>query len=453
MSRSAKRWGGGSVGAFILRRLFQSVLTIFGVMLVTFLLFRMVAGDIAAAQLGQRATQQEKAEWRHRYGYDMPLVLNVHNQLVVEDKTTGDKPFAARAVGEPADAMALVPEAVEAEETGRSDLVMGRYVMGLTPDSPAAALLGLDDDQDAPGAEAWEDSSLVLLLADGSELTVPLAGVSTVGDVLNRINAAAGNDGKVEARIRNWRLGTITQSQFFDHLVTSITFDARSLANNKKLTTILRERAPFSLALTIPSLAIGWALALLIASFVAYYRGRWIDHVVVFLSVLGMCLPYLAFMMYGQWLMFRIAPSHAYGLEQRVNIYVPIAITVIAGLGVSVRFYRTVILDQVGQDYVRTARAKGLPLRTVLFKHVLRNCMLPILTNLVLAIPFLILGNLLAESFFGINGLGSLMINSIQARDEPVINALVFLTALIYTVGLLITDISYAVFDPRIRLT
>ncbi|MFW6062041.1 MAG: ABC transporter permease, partial [Planctomycetota bacterium] len=172
----------------------------------------------------------------------------------------------------------------------------------------------------------------------------------------------------------------------------------------------------------------------------------------VFLSVLGMCIPFLAFMIYGQWLVFEVAPEHAFGIHQRANIYIPVLIMVVAGLGTNVRFYRTVILDETNRDYVRTARAKGLPLQSVMFKHILKNAMLPILTQLILSIPFLIMGSLLVESYFGIPGLGDLLITSINERDEAIMSGLVYLTALIYTVALLVTDISYALFDPRIRL-
>ncbi|MFQ5454541.1 MAG: ABC transporter permease subunit, partial [Candidatus Zixiibacteriota bacterium] len=99
------------------------------------------------------------------------------------------------------------------------------------------------------------------------------------------------------------------------------------------------------------------------------------------------------------------------------------------------------MLDETGRDYVRTARAKGVPLPAVMFRHILRNCMLPILTNLILAIPFLIMGSLLLETFFGIPGLGDLLLSSITNRDEPIVSGLTFLTALIYTVGILLTDI------------
>ncbi len=300
---------------FVIRRLIHSALTVFGVMLMTFLLFRVVAGDVSADYVNPRLGQAGRDVWKHNHGLDRP----------------------------------------------------------------------------------W-------------------------------------------------------YAQFKDHLVTSVTFQGESYQTEEKLTTIIRKRAGYSLALTVPALMLGWISAMVISCFVAYYRDTWIDRIGVLLSVLGMCIPFLAYMILGQWLMFKISPSSAWGLRYRANIYLPIGISVIAGLGASVRFYRTIILDQVNQDYVRTARAKGAPLTTILFKHVIRNCMLPILTNLVMAIPFLIMGSLILENFFGIPGLGGLLIDSITRRDVPIITGLTYLTSLIYVISLLVTDLLYGVFDPRIRL-
>lgn len=315
------------MGAYVLRRLVQAVFTIFGVMLLTFLLFRVVAGDIAAAHLGQKATAKQLAEWRAKHGYDKPLLLN------------------------------------------------------LEPNEP------------------WYDT------------------------------------------------------QFLGYITKVSTFQNRSIITNDKLIDIIAARGPYSLAITVPAMALGWGLAMIISTIVAYYRASLIDHLGVFLAVLGMCIPYLAFIMAGQMLMFKVAPRLAYGLGSPFSIYVPVSIAVIAGLGASVRFYRTVILDEANRDYVRTARAKGVPLPSVMFKHILRNCMLPILTQLVLAIPLLIMGSLLLETFFGIPGLGDLLLSSITNRDEPIVSGLTYLTALIYTLGVLLTDVLYAVFDPRVQLS
>ena len=315
------------MGPYIIRRLLQATLTIAGVMLITFILFRMVAGDIAAAHIGGKATEQQRTDWREKHGYNKPM---------------------------------------------------------------------------------W-------------------------------INTQAGQH--------------LLDSQFINYIADTFTFQSASLVTKEKLMQIIVERAPYSLAITVPAMALGWALAMTVSTIVAYYRASLIDHIGVFLAVLGMCVPYLAFIIGIQFLMFQIAPSMAFGIANPLNILVPIGIAIIAGMGGNVRFYRTVILDETQQDYVRTARAKGVPLPAVMFKHILRNCMLPILTNLILAIPFLIMGSLLLERFFGIPGLGDLLINSITNRDEPIISGLTFLTAVAYVLGTLATDISYAVFDPRVRLS
>ena len=121
-------------------------------------------------------------------------------------------------------------------------------------------------------------------------------------------------------------------------------------------------------------------------------------------------------------------------------------------MGTGVRFYRTIFLEEVNQDYVRTARAKGLSEGVVLFKHALKNAMIPILTNVVLAIPFLFIGSLVMENFFSIPGLGSFTIDAINAQDFAVVRSMVYLGSVLYIVGLLLTDISYTLVDPRIRL-
>ena len=489
-------------------------------MILTFFLFRVGSGDIAAANLGEKASEKTKAAWRHVHGYDLPLFLNIHRNLLVVDKTGGRGQFRADdAQGcEAAEALSLIlaaSEEGEEDSNKKPNTLMGRYALGLSLDTPVreilAPRLGLvakprptgpppsapepapappaasnpamapepnsatsgtpagrpataSAPASAPAAETAQPETptspplppgplIVFTLSDGRKVPVSVEGIRTVGDLIERINGSPANGGKLEARVSGFPWGQLFRSQFFRHLRACVFFESRSLQDNKTLSEVIARHAPYSLAVQIPALAIEWMLGLAISCFVAYYRGTLIDRIGVFLCVLGMCIPFLAFMIFGQSLMFALGfPQYAFGLMYRGNVFVPVAIIVIAGLGGNVRFYRTVILDETGRDYVRTARAKGLPLPTILFKHVLRNCMLPILTSLILSIPFLIMGGLLVETYFGINGLGDLMLTSINNRNEPIMNALVYLTALIYTVGILLTDISYAIFDPRIRL-
>jgi len=133
-------------------------------------------------------------------------------------------------------------------------------------------------------------------------------------------------------------------------------------------------------------------------------------------------------------------------------LILPVIIGIIGGIGAGTRWYRTIFIEEINKDYVRTARAKGLMERKVLFKHVLRNAMVPILTGVVAVIPLLFMGSLIIESFFGIPGLGSYTIDAIQSQDFAIVRSMVFLGSVLYIVGLILTDISYTLVDPRIRL-
>ena len=132
--------------------------------------------------------------------------------------------------------------------------------------------------------------------------------------------------------------------------------------------------------------------------------------------------------------------------------FMPVIIGVVSGLGSGVRFYRTVMLDEMYQDYVRTARAKGVSPQRILFSHVLRNALIPILSSSVAVIPLLFMGSLITESFFSIPGLGSYLIEAIAAQDFAVVRAMVFIGSVLYILGLILTDLSYSWADPRIRL-
>jgi len=177
--------------------------------------------------------------------------------------------------------------------------------------------------------------------------------------------------------------------------------------------------------------------------------------ILVVICVAGMSIPFLSFILFGQYLLgFKLGLFPVYfwpDLPLYRYVGLPVLIGIVSGLGGNVRFYRAVMLNEIRNDYVRTAFAKGLGPGKVLFKHVLKNAMIPIITQVVLAIPFLFLGSLLLERFFGIPGLGYLMIDAIGARDFQVINAMTYIGALLFVIFNLLTDICYSLVDPRVK--
>jgi peptide/nickel transport system permease protein len=212
-----------------------------------------------------------------------------------------------------------------------------------------------------------------------------------------------------------------------------------------------------SLMLTVPiflaSIVIGLSLSLM----VAYFRGTYLDLFGVVVCVAFMSVSILVYIFVGQLFLaktLRLFPIYGYarGIHAARFLLLPIVIAIIKGLGSDVRFYRTILLEEIGRDYVRTARSKGLSENIILFKHVLKNAMIPVLTRTVLAIPFLFMGSLVLENFFGIPGLGNMTVEAASNGDTQVMAAMVYLGALLFAVGNLLTDISYTFVDPRIRL-
>lgn len=438
---------------YVLRRLFQAVITVFGVMLLTFLLFRVIAGDVSSAYVNQKLGAEAKRAFEEKHKLDRPGLFNVHRRLELVDRTAGSAMFTASDSNGSRLARALELHIAsfqpEKKQPAASGLTMaGKLVFNLSVHTPLNRMTA------RKGAVTPEKGApcLVIRLSDGTILAVETTSITTCGGLIAAINGHPANRGKLEARISKWTIANMFDSQFFWHLYENVTFSGRSYATEQTILQTIGERGKFSLSITVPAMALGWLLAMVLSCLVAYYRGGLIDRVTVFVTVLGMCIPYLAYMLLGQWVMFRIAPKYAAGLASPLSIYVPVAIAVIAGLGWSVRFYRVVILNEINKDYVRTARAKGVPLHGILFRHVLKNCMLPILTEVISEIPFLIMGALLLEKFFGVPGLGDLFLTSITSRDVPVITGLTYFTTILYVISLLLTDILYAVFDPRIRL-
>jgi len=216
---------------------------------------------------------------------------------------------------------------------------------------------------------------------------------------------------------------------------------------------LLKDGVLPSLALTVPIFFVGVVVSVVLALLCAYFRDTWIDRSLVWISVALMSINYLVYIVAGQYaLAYRLGWFPVWGYESWRCFVLPVVIGVVSGLGANVRFYRTVMLDEMYKDYVRTAFAKGVAKPRVLFVHVLKNAMIPIVTNVVIAIPFLYTGSLLLESFFGIPGLGYLSINALMSSDVDVVRALVLIGALLFVAANLLTDLCYAAVDPRVKL-
>jgi len=245
----------------------------------------------------------------------------------------------------------------------------------------------------------------------------------------------------------------------FAHFGSMLTFDfGRSDIDDVPISKRIREGVPVSLLLTVPIFVVGIGLSVLLSLFVAFFRETYIDRMGVVLCVLGMSVSILLYIIGGQFLiaeLLRWFPISGFDPSWSVVgrfLALPVMIGVVAGLGGDVRFYRTVFVEEASRDYVRTARAKGAGEGRIMLRHVLRNGLIPVLTRVVLAIPFLFTGALLLESFFGIPGLGSLTVDAINNNDFSTLRVMVFIGSLLFVGGQLATDVGYALVDPRVRL-
>ena len=246
--------------------------------------------------------------------------------------------------------------------------------------------------------------------------------------------------------------------QYLQFLKEAVTFDfGESWSAKRPVNEMLLEGVGPSLSVTLPAFLIATMLAVTLALFCAFYRDSFADRVTVILAVAGMSISSLAYIIFGQFFLafeWNLLPifGHEASFRGIVFLILPWVIYVSLSVGQEVRFFRTAMLDEMSQDYVRTAAAKGLGTRRILFKHILKNAMIPLITRLVITIPFLFIGSLLLEKFFGIPGLGDMSYRAIMEDDFPVIKAVTYFSGLAFILFNLISDVLYAVVDPRVRL-
>ena len=407
---------------FLVRRSLLAIPTIVGIVLITFFLFNVVGGSPASNVLGQNASPQALAEFDARLGYDLPLFFGrwTPNRALPDIAFADASPSERARWNADPDGLRLAP--------------------GESRDLPLFFPL--------PPNHAWR---LDVELSAGSIVPLPDTFASDAAPAL-----VAGPDGAVVASVR---LRRATRSLFDSQFVRY----ARDLAHldfgvstslNRPVADILLAGIGPSLLLTTPILVFELLLALTLALWCAYFHGRLLDRLLVAVSVALMSLNYIVFIILGQFFLgFKLHLFPVWGFESWANLLLPVFIGTFTSLGSSVRFYRTILLEETNREYVRTARAKGLSPSRILFRHVLRNALSPVVTNVVLSIPYLYTGSLLLESFFGIPGLGFLSINAINSSDFVTIRAIVLVGAVLCTLANLLADVALAIVDPRVKLS
>ncbi len=249
-----------------------------------------------------------------------------------------------------------------------------------------------------------------------------------------------------------------TDTLFYTRSIRMFALDFGQSDDGRDIGREIRARAGPSLMIALPSFLIGLWTNIALALMMVWFRAGWPDRLGVALAAMLISVSSLFYIMAGQFLvarLWRLAPVSGFvpGIDGWRFVLLPVLIAVLSGIGNGSRWYRSIFLEEAGKDYVRTARAKGLSESRILFRHVLRNGLIPVVTSTVAVLPLLFMGSLLTESFFGIPGLGSYVVDAIAAQDFSVVRAMVFIGTVLYLIGLWLTDLAYGWVDPRVRLS
>jgi peptide/nickel transport system permease protein len=292
--------------------------------------------------------------------------------------------------------------------------------------------------------------SFLLMVYFGPDQTYALLGKNPTAEQIAEVRHQLGYDQPFLLR-------------YADYLREIVTFDfGHSNSSGEKVSTLIARTMPVSLMLVLPGFVLGNLLAILLALVAAHYRSRWPDKAIMAFSVVGMSISYLIVIIAFQVIfsssqglgLFPVRGWNVHSLADYFEyIAVPTMATVFVALGYNTRFYRSVIVEELTRDHVRTARAFGVPPATLLYRNVLKNCLIPIITRIVFSIPLIMIsGALLVESYFGIPGIGKMTFEAITTGDQPVLKAVVGLTAVLFVMAQLLTDILYRAVDPRVSL-
>ena len=293
--------------------------------------------------------------------------------------------------------------------------------------------------------------SFILMVYFGPDKTYDLLGKNPTAAQIQQVRTQLGYDRPFLVR-------------FVEFLGQVATFDfGHSDSTGQKVTALLAQSAPISLMLSLPGFVLGNILSLWIGMFAAWNQGKWLDRVVMISSMIGMSMSYIIVIILGQYLFsssyglnaFPVSGWDVTNLASYLNyVTVPTLCTIFVAMGYNTRFFRAIFIEESRKDHVQTAKAYGASTTFILWHHIFRNSLIPIITRTVFSLPFVLIGgNLIIESYFSIPGIGLVTYNAITTGDLPVVKAVVSLTALLYAACLVAVDILYAWADPRLRLS
>lgn len=420
------------MSGFIRRRLFQSLLIVAGVMLITFLLFCVAAGDPALVRLGKNASPAELEAVRTQLGSQLPLLFG-------RECLTEAFPSVDYRNGIPNLPGVTLPDSVKYEPGIGLRLKANEVIVFSRQLIPIESELRLRINGEQNFFRDFEASDTQVVLR-GSEHPV-------IGAV--RFFQLQKNP------FRSQFSGTLGELISFQNKFPYVSFFnfGNSIVTQEPVREILGRCIGPSLALMIPVFLGELILGIILGLMATRYKDRWEDRLIMLGSVMGMSISYLAFILFGQYfLAYRLGWFPVWGFESPLYLVLPVIIGILSGLGGGVRFYRTVFVNELNREYLRTARAKGCSSFQIYVSHLLPNAMIPIISRISVVLPFLFTGSLLLEKFFGIPGLGFAGINALANADLQLLKAIVLMSTLIFVVVNLLTDILYAAADPRIRL-
>ena len=374
---------------FILRRLGYSLLIVLGVLILTFLLFNVGSGYPAGAILGKNATPAEIEGLRRRLGSDLPLFYGHY----CRSEAFGEHPAGSGVF----------------KRNFGTETIFAKTPEGMVE-------IKGDSFKGMPGTLFFRRQ-----------------------------------DNGFNSQFMKTLQEFVSFSETFPY-VSFFNF-GESLVTREPVKDILRRGMKVSLLLMLPvffgEMLFGIAFALVAVAF----RNRWPDRLLLVLSVAGMSVSYVVVIIMAQWFLgYRWGLFPLWGFESAANLLLPVSVGIISGIGANVRFYRTVFVDELGKEYLRTAAAKGVSPLRLYGVHLLRNAALQIITRAGSSLPFIFTGSLLLESFFGIPGLGFAGIEALYNSDIALLKALVVLSALLFVGINLACDLVYAWADPRVRV-